>query len=628
MESMPGYEEGRRLGQTRADAEQVDHGTAGKATLVDGGFEANAAAPAADPKLATAATNAIGATSSSHGQALPAHLARKFESSLGSSLTEVRVHTGPQSAAATRAVGAKAYALGQDIHFGRGQYDPDSPAGERLLAHEVAHTAQQRGSAAVPRLQLGLSSRGDATEVEADTAADAMIAGQSAKVSSAGGLARTIMREEGGEGEGGSPISGSFKAGIESDGKVCLSGSVTLTSPPAKGAVFSGHIIVGATISGEAETIEGGGGEGEGGKDAPKPEDGSKTGAGIELGTKAKEASVKCAQELAKDHSDKNSEIDTIEFEEEASTGKEKKETESKLGGKIVVKFKGGLKSYIDCNLIAIKDNKESVVPFDIEILKTTIIPIDVTVPIKTWVVDKMKISASFQLKVGGDIEPDKKRLAIWLAGKVGPSLLERLGIGASAGTMLRAIGGIMASAEANIGIFAAYITVKATLATLQKGDDMNATYAQAMDACYGYKSGFKRAVTGVASGSGDPAWVNQGVTDGTRALQRQITEVQQKFSAWNFQPDEIKTAMQEAFGKDAEMQRQLGLMIENNAWWAIKADYIDAWRKKRGFFEKIFTNTDSDEDMLAVKLGFPGKNEVPPPTDGPVSAEAGAAKQ
>lgn len=59
--------------------------------------------------------------------------------------SRVRIHSGPQAAASARAIHARAYAAGNHIVFGDGQFDPHSARGSRLLAHELAHVAQQAG---------------------------------------------------------------------------------------------------------------------------------------------------------------------------------------------------------------------------------------------------------------------------------------------------------------------------------------------------------------------------------------------------------------------------------------------------------------------------------------------------
>lgn len=147
--------------------------------------------------VANGAEEAVSRAASSSGAPLPEPVREKFESSLGADLGGVRVHTGSESAAAAKAVGARAYTVGQDIHFGDGQYGGPDPFSMHLLAHEVAHTVQQRG--ATPRRQhkLEVSTPGDTLEVEADRAADAMVSGQAAHVSSPyGRLSRQIIQRD------------------------------------------------------------------------------------------------------------------------------------------------------------------------------------------------------------------------------------------------------------------------------------------------------------------------------------------------------------------------------------------------------------------------------------------------
>jgi nucleoid-associated protein YgaU len=127
------------------------------------------------------AEDALTKAGGSSGAPLPAGLRGKFEGGLGVDLGDVRVHTGGESAAAAQAVGARAFAVGNNVHFGRGEFDPGSKAGEHLLAHEVVHTVQQRGaSAPAAQHKLEVSAPGDAAEVEADSLADSLVAGTAA----------------------------------------------------------------------------------------------------------------------------------------------------------------------------------------------------------------------------------------------------------------------------------------------------------------------------------------------------------------------------------------------------------------------------------------------------------------
>jgi hypothetical protein len=59
--------------------------------------------------------------------------------------TSVRIHTGPQAHQSARAVGARAYTVGNQIVFADGQYNPQTASGQQLLAHELTHVVQQNG---------------------------------------------------------------------------------------------------------------------------------------------------------------------------------------------------------------------------------------------------------------------------------------------------------------------------------------------------------------------------------------------------------------------------------------------------------------------------------------------------
>ena len=68
----------------------------------------------------------------------------QMERSLGASFGDVVVHTGAASAAAAEHLDAAAFTVGRHVVFGPGGYDPASPRGRMLLAHELAHVVQQR----------------------------------------------------------------------------------------------------------------------------------------------------------------------------------------------------------------------------------------------------------------------------------------------------------------------------------------------------------------------------------------------------------------------------------------------------------------------------------------------------
>jgi peptidoglycan hydrolase-like protein with peptidoglycan-binding domain len=77
------------------------------------------------------------------GRPLPEPVRASMEAKFGQDFGGVRVHNGPGAAEAARKVNAQAFTTGQDLHFAEGQYQPDTPQGQRLLAHELTHTVQQ-----------------------------------------------------------------------------------------------------------------------------------------------------------------------------------------------------------------------------------------------------------------------------------------------------------------------------------------------------------------------------------------------------------------------------------------------------------------------------------------------------
>src|SRR4029450_7761109 len=59
-------------------------------------------------------------------------------------LGEVRLHDEAGADDAARKLDALAFTRGNDIYFRAGAYDPQSPEGQKLLAHEFAHVIRQR----------------------------------------------------------------------------------------------------------------------------------------------------------------------------------------------------------------------------------------------------------------------------------------------------------------------------------------------------------------------------------------------------------------------------------------------------------------------------------------------------
>ncbi|GAA2241594.1 hypothetical protein GCM10010401_13000 [Rarobacter faecitabidus] len=89
------------------------------------------------------------------GKSLDGSVRSSMESAFGTSFAGVRVHDGPDAAALSSAMSAAAFTTGRDIFFGAGQFDPKSPQGQRVLAHELGHVASEGG----PSVRRGLLDR-------------------------------------------------------------------------------------------------------------------------------------------------------------------------------------------------------------------------------------------------------------------------------------------------------------------------------------------------------------------------------------------------------------------------------------------------------------------------------------
>jgi len=76
-----------------------------------------------------------------------------FGRRFGRDFSDVRVLADDRAAESARAIHALAYTTGRHIVFAEGQYAPGTPAGQRMLAHELTHVVQQTGDRRVMRQQ-------------------------------------------------------------------------------------------------------------------------------------------------------------------------------------------------------------------------------------------------------------------------------------------------------------------------------------------------------------------------------------------------------------------------------------------------------------------------------------------
>jgi hypothetical protein len=124
------------------------------------------------------------------GTPISAEVRARMEPKLGADLSQVKLHSGQDSARAAAQMGARAFTVGENIHFNAGQLAPGTREGDRLLAHELTHVVQGRSTAIQRKAEADdgehedeqseddedseheVSDPADASEQEADSVAD------------------------------------------------------------------------------------------------------------------------------------------------------------------------------------------------------------------------------------------------------------------------------------------------------------------------------------------------------------------------------------------------------------------------------------------------------------------------
>src|SRR5260221_7355652 len=113
----------------------------------------------------------------SAGRPLDPSIRFALELGFASPLDDVRIHADGRADDLAHGLGAEAFTRGQDVYSRAGRFDPGLPGADPLLAHEIAHTIQQRGEPG----STPLGERGDVHETDATDAARALTRGEIAR---------------------------------------------------------------------------------------------------------------------------------------------------------------------------------------------------------------------------------------------------------------------------------------------------------------------------------------------------------------------------------------------------------------------------------------------------------------
>ena len=104
------------------------------------------------------------------GTPLASSVRGPMEKAYGTSFSNVKVHTDSKAAELSANLDARAFTIGSDIAFAGGEFKPGTLVGDALIAHELAHVAQQQGGVASGPATKGAANYGSLEE-DADLSA-------------------------------------------------------------------------------------------------------------------------------------------------------------------------------------------------------------------------------------------------------------------------------------------------------------------------------------------------------------------------------------------------------------------------------------------------------------------------
>lgn len=95
------------------------------------------------------------------GKPLESTIKQSMESRFGHDFSSVRIRHDETANKAAESINANAFTFGNQIQFRAGNYSPNTPKGQHLLAHELTHVLQQRGgSSQIQRQETNDSNSG------------------------------------------------------------------------------------------------------------------------------------------------------------------------------------------------------------------------------------------------------------------------------------------------------------------------------------------------------------------------------------------------------------------------------------------------------------------------------------
>src|SRR4051812_22598554 len=184
-----------------------------------------------------------------------------------------------------------------------------------------------------------------------------------------------------------------------------------------------------------------------------------------------------------------------------------------------------------------------------------------------------------------------------------------------------RALANIASSGPAMAGIFGAYVTIKATLATLEDAAEERRVGHAIVAATDGYVAGFMAGV-GWSMQGGDPAWYADGQSKGSAAKDALVAKakVDPALQKYDIGPDEVLLQIR---SKRETFHSELYATVKPR----IASAYLKTWRENLSWATKTFTNeVEGGERRIRTRAGMPDTGALPDPAAPPPRNDRRAA--
>jgi hypothetical protein len=226
--------------------------------------------------------------------------------------------------------------------------------------------------------------------------------------------------------------------------------------------------------------------------------------------------------------------------------------------------------------------------------------------------INGVMVTGALKLSFGFSIRPDVMAILKLVA----PHLLRSIGLEAAGQVAAELTGGPVA-----IAVLGAYITLKATAASLKDWDDMRSVAAAAKAAVDGYVGGFLSAAGG-PDFKGDASYHEQGAADGSRLLESLVQQALQEPTAraQHLTADDVRKAIRAGVAQNPD---PLNAHIRAQVEVRIKESFLQGWRSSRTIMSQLATDIESHENKLRVLMGLPPRPDPKPATATPKPAEA-----